>query len=235
MKFSIIIPTCNSEKKIVETLDAIYLQNDKDYEVIIQDACSTDETIFKIENHILYNSKIKIYIEKDTGIYDAMNRAVKKAKGDYCIFLGAGDRFFDENVLSQIADNIRDELDIIYGYDYELTNNQCKELKRKINLLYKIKFTPVCHQAVFAKTSLLFDEPFDIRYKVAADQCWMLKMIKLQKKIQYVDIPIAYYPRDGFSSNHNEQFEKEQKMIHSTYYPFWEYFRSVWKKIKSKK
>lgn len=235
MTFSIIIPTFNAGNRIKTTIDSIVKQSSRDYEIIIQDGKSTDNTQNIIENFMCQYPFIKYFSEKDKGVYDAMNKAVEKANGEFCIFLGSGDRLHDENVLDKLKQVMNNrKADIYYGYVIETVGEKTIPLIRKINWTYKMKLTPVCHQAVCAKTDLLKNNPFDIMYKIAADQDWLMKMVKRGKKFIYINIPIAFYPMDGLSSNNNDVFVQEQKLIHKTYYPFWQLVRQTWRKIVGK-
>lgn len=236
MIFAIIIPTYNAGERIKETLDSIINQNFQDYEIIIQDGKSSDNTEEIVQNYIKEHTFIKYFSEKDNGVYDAMNKAVSKAKGEFCIFLGAGDRLHDENVLSHLGQIIKnnDCADVYYGYVMATNDKEVMPLIRKIDWKYKVKLTPVCHQAVCAKRELLICDPFNIKYKIAADQDWLMKMQKKGKKFVYVDMPIAFYPLDGLSSTNNGMFEMEQKLIHRTYYPFWQLVRQTWRKLVGK-
>lgn len=236
MKFSIIIPTYNVGKKLIKTVDSIIAQNYKDYEIIVQDGCSTDNTQCIIQDYEIRFSFFRYYIEKDTGVYDAMNRATQKAKGLFCVYLGAGDCLHDEKVLEDLNKAIseQDKVDIFYGYVIETDKGKCSTLKRKINWKYKVRFAPVCHQAICAKRELLNEYPFDTQYKIAADQDWLLKMLKMNKTYLFINRAIAYYPLDGVSSNSNDLFIKEQKQIHKTYYPMWQFIRQTWRVIVGK-
>lgn len=235
MRFSIIIPTFNVREKLEITLNSIISQKNTDYEVIIQDGGSSDgikEVVNKFLNEM---PQLQFFEEEDCGVYDAMNKGVKSAIGEYCIFMGAGDSLFDENVLNDLSYELdHHEADIYYGYVMSIDGEKETPIIRKINMMYKVKFTPVCHQSVCAKRTLLLDYPFEIRYKIAADQDWLLKMLKYKKSFRFVNRAIANYPLDGLSSNNNELFEKEQREIHKRYYPFWQNVRHLWRVLTGK-
>lgn len=236
LKFSIIIPTYNSGDKLEYTLKSIINQTFSKYEIIIQDGLSLDITVNIAKKYQLLYSNISLFSEKDSGVYDAMNKAVNKSTGDFCIILGAGDELIDEKVLEDLARKIEKYAvqDIIYGYVLTVDNNEKKVLKRKINWIYKIKCSPVCHQSICANRKLLIAYPFDTKYMIAADQDWIMKLLKKGKKFKFIDRAIAYYPMDGMSSKNNERFVYEQKKIHKQYYPKWQFLRQTWRKITGK-
>lgn len=235
MKISIILPVFNPGNKIIETIESVLSQTYCDYELIIQDGSESHNVEKLIRNNYSEDNRIVLFHEPDKGVYDAMNKGIQHASGEYAYFIGAGDRLHDKNVLHDISKAIEENnYDIVYGYVIEIDNGQEKDLIRLLNWKYILKFTPVCHQAVFSRIELLRKYQFDIMYNIAADQDWLLKMKKLRKSILFVNRAIAYYPLDGISSNNEDIFVKEQKEIHGRYYPFWKSVRYTWRKIIGK-
>ena len=116
MLFSIITVCFNAGEKLKNTLENILAQTYGDFEIIVKDGGSTDKSLESIPE----DSRIKVFSEKDKGIYDAMNIAVSQASGDYVIFMNCGDSFYDENVLKNAAVNMSDKPDskIYYGDAY---------------------------------------------------------------------------------------------------------------------
>src|SRR5215216_6167566 len=113
---SIIIPTYNSEKTLSCCLQSVLNQTFKDFEILIIDGLSSDNTINVIKGY--NNSKIRVYSEKDKGIYDAMNKGIEKSAGEWLYFLGSDDQFFNEYVLEAIFQGNKDILkhsDYVYG------------------------------------------------------------------------------------------------------------------------
>ena len=99
--FSIIVVSLNTKKKFLKTIKSIKKQRFRNYEVMIVDGKSIDGTINEIKK--IKNKKIKYIIEKDKGIYDAMNKGVAKSLGDWIIFLNSGDIFYNCDVLKKIS------------------------------------------------------------------------------------------------------------------------------------
>ena len=114
MKFSILIPTFNSAKTIQDTIDSIRLQKFTSYEIIVIDNNSTDHTIQILKKNKLPN--IKFIIEKDEGIYDAINKGILNARGDIISLLHSDDIYYNSSAL-QIISEIFDQkkIDIVYG------------------------------------------------------------------------------------------------------------------------
>lgn len=222
MKISVITPTYNAEDRIEQTVKSVQEQDYSSIEHIIIDGLSTDRTEKKVLIAAEETNNIYFFSEKDQGLYDAMNKGVEKATGDWCVFLGAGDTLCSKNVLTRIAKEAKNSnASIIYGYVIAEKVGEIYSLIRKIDFQYTIRFLPVCHQAVFAKRELLMKEKFDLQYKIAADQDWLLRNRKKGIKTEFVDIAVANYSYDGVSSSEegNRRYSIEQDIIHRKYYP----------------
>lgn len=224
MKISIIVPTFNAEKYIKETLESVFKQSFREWECLIIDGLSQDKTEEVVDKY-KSDDRIKFFSEKDNGIYDAMNRGVLKATGDYCIFLGAGDIFYNNDVLTNVVSYLeKKKSDVCCGYVKTIKDGIEGEIRVKPNyIMYCVRFIPVCHQSVFAKTELLKKRPFDTTFKIGADQDWIMCMKKRGMRFSYIDLPIAYYSLEGISSSNsgNDIFKVERCTIHNKYYPLW--------------
>jgi glycosyltransferase involved in cell wall biosynthesis len=198
--FSIIIPTFNCEELIKNTLDSIIAQDNNLYECIIIDGLSKDKTVDIIEQYVKKNSNIRYISEKDSGIYDAMNKGICLARGKYLYFIGVGDRLC-RNALDNIYRQIDDE-DFVYGnvyFDYERIK-EGGELK-KIDLVYSC----LCHQAIFYKRDIFnLVGKYDFKYKIVADNMLNKKIFaddNISKK--YIDIDVAHFLGGGASQGFN--------------------------------
>ncbi len=100
--FSIIVVCRNAGKKLHDTIASIRSQTEKNYEIVVQDGLSTDGSV----EGLTAGTDLKVFRERDEGIYDAMNRAVSHTEGKYLFFLNCGDYFADENVLAQVKREI---------------------------------------------------------------------------------------------------------------------------------
>ena len=222
MHFSVITPTFNAGAEIEKTLESIFIQTDESFEYIIMDGGSRDDTKNVVEKASNNDKRIQFYSERDNGLYDAMNKGVQFAHGDYILFLGAGDTLCDENVLSDVW-NIAVEMsqpDIIYGYVNMINKGNIQKYSRKVGLEYTLRLRPICHQAVFGKKSIVAEYPFDTNYRIVADQDWIMHMYKLKKTFFYVDRAISNYPMTGLSSNDGASVSsREYRKLRKKYYP----------------
>jgi glycosyltransferase involved in cell wall biosynthesis len=196
--FSIIIPTYNCENVICSTLESIKRQKNNLYQLIIIDGCSEDNTIKIINNY--RNLVNKLIVEKDKGIYDAMNKGVKHATGKYVYFLGAGD-ILEDNILEKLSTDIPNEdINFLYGNVY-YGSNKNRIYDGKFNQ-YKLTKINICHQAIFYSREIFsMIGYYDLKYKIFADWAYNIKCFgdkRIHKK--YVNEIISTYQDDGISS-----------------------------------
>lgn len=208
---SVIIPTYNCAELLEKSMKSVFEQKNSSFECVIADGKSIDctlETAKKYQGK--YADQVTIISEKDQGIYDAMNKGVKAAKGRYVVFLGAGDTFCDAHIFEKIAGHRED---IVYGYVNAYDSENAYIFKRKMNFFTAFKYSPICHQAIFAKRELLERYPFELRYRYVADQAWILRMYSLHKKFKYIDLKIANYGLDGFSSTEEGRKQAVEEIL----------------------
>ncbi|MBX9782834.1 MAG: glycosyltransferase [Chitinophagaceae bacterium] len=219
VSFSIIIPTYNSAATIEACLESIVIQSCTDWEVLIMDAISTDETIHLSETIAKTDRRIRIFSEKDQGIYDAMNKGIAKAKGQWIYFMGSDDRLFDETVLKKIKNFAEQNstVSIFYGDVYSSRFNGRYAGSFTAEKLYEQN---ICHQAIFLKQDVFnIIGMFDLKFKSWADYehniRWFLNR-GLQKK--FIDIVVAEYADGGFSSGTPDVLLTEKKAELFLYY-----------------
>ena len=133
--FSIIIPSFNSEKTILACIQSILLQTFDSYEVLVMDNCSEDSTL-EILKLFLNDKRLKIYQEKDTGVYDAMNKGIDKANGEWLFFLGSDDEFFDAEVLKK-SYNLLSKTESEWAYGYVLLKQLRKKSGKEIKDIFE--------------------------------------------------------------------------------------------------
>jgi len=211
LKISIIIPTYNATKTLSVALESILEQTFTDYEILIVDGLSTDNTVEIAKSYL--DKRIKIISEKDSGIYDAMNKGIQLAKGEWLYFLGSDDRLFDIKVLENIQQSIlKCNCDVVYGdvFSTRFKGRYSGEFEFK-ELLTK----NICHQSIFFKKSV-FEKTglFDLKYKGHADWDhnfkWFFNPL-IQKK--YFDLVVAEYADGGFSSMNNDEMFEEDRVL----------------------
>jgi len=211
MLFSIITVCFNAGDKLKNTLENILTQTFTDYEIIVKDGGSSDGSLEGIPK----DERIKVFSEKDKGIYDAMNIAVSKASGDYVIFMNCGDSFYDENVLKNAAANMSDKGDskIYYGDAYFASAGEIISQPKEITESICYRHMPN-HQSCFFARSLWDDDALDIKYKIRADYDFFLRCY-FQKNIRpvYLGITVASYEGGGFSESDRKLDKAEHREI----------------------
>jgi len=210
MKISIITATFNSGKFIESCINSILKQNYKKFEIIIIDGLSTDSTIKKIKTLLDKNNNIKIFSEKDLGIYHALNKGIEKANGDIIGFVHSDDLLHNKNVLSNIIDVFKNSnTDGVYGdlqyVEKQNTNKVIRYWKSKDfkpNLINK-GWTPphptlYLRKKVYEKHGL-----FDLNYKISSDYDFMTKIF-MDNTFNFKYIPkVITKMRVGGISNKN--------------------------------
>lgn len=203
VKFSIITVTYNSEKVLEKTILSVINQSCKDYEYIIIDGNSTDNTVAIIRQ---YEKHLTSWLsETDNGIYDAMNKGIRLASGRWIIFMNSGDEFADSNVLQSVVDATLndDKSDILYG-DIGVRRGDELVLRTSIPPCNKQRMH-FCHQAAFTKTILMKEMLFDTRYKMSADLHFFKRCFHGGKCFRYLGAPIAVFDTNGVSNTNRLQ------------------------------
>ena len=196
MKLSIIIPTYNSANVLPHALDSIVRQTFTDWEVLIMDGVSTDDTIKVAQSY--NDSRIRIYSEPDRGIYDAMNKGIDLTKGDWIYFLGSDDWLIDTRTLGDVFSQSIDKYDVVYGnVESNLDSRHNGEWS-----LSNIEFNR-CHQAIFYKRCIFKKlGAYNLSYPVYSDYDLNLKWFFSNKiKKTYIPFCIAHYSENGVSSH----------------------------------
>ena len=231
MKISIITVCKNAENAIERTLLSVVSQNcfNENIEYIVIDGASTNKTIEIIKQ---YADKypIKWVSEHDSGIYNAMNKGIKMASGEIVYFLNAGDKLFDEKVISLVLKKF-DESDLDFLYTDILTcySDNLSETKiKRFNQIdkYFLFRDCICHQASFYKKSLTKKfAGFNENFKLAADYEMLLKiMADKSLKKEYLPITAAYYDIFGISSTATDLVNEERRTIQKHFYSSFETF-----------
>ena len=219
---SIITITYNAAQVISKTLESISVQTFQEFEYIIIDGNSKDDTLKVIAES---NVTVDILIsEPDQGIYDAMNKGLKQASGDYVWFMNAGDSFANPNILKLVSQEIYALApDIIYGdANFVDLNGHIRGLrteltphKLKANLSWKdIKYGMlVCHQALVVKRSITEEYILD---NLSADIDWEIMAFKKAKNSVFLNQPLCNYLEGGVSvQQHKRSLFDRYKVLQS--------------------
>ena len=211
MKFSIITVNYNHCDGLQKTIDSVISQTFKDFEWIVIDGGSTDGSKELIEQ---YAEHFSYWVsEPDKGVYNAMNKGVSAAQGDYLNFMNSGDAFADNNVLSNVFAEEHFE-DILYG-DWILQYAD-REIRvsdpNKLNLVNLFKEC-LCHQSMFIKKELLREKGYDETYGIMADWKRWLEAVISGKTGCYLPILICVFDCSGISFQFNEKYWREESRL----------------------
>lgn len=221
-KFSVITVTYNAEKVLEDTIQSVIAQTYHRIEYIIVDGASKDGTHSIIDK---YRQRIHTVVsEPDKGLYDAMNKGIALATGDYLCFLNAGDCFHADNTLFQMVHSIRgNELpDVLYGETALVNSKRHFVRMRRLSapeVLHWKSFKQgmlVCHQAFFAKHSLV--EPFNLKYRFSADFDWCIRIMKKAHTLHNTHLTIIDYLEEGMTTQNHKASLKERFRIMAKHY-----------------
>ena len=224
MKISIITVTYHAEATLERTLQSVAQQTYPDIEHLIIDGASTDRTL---EIARQYPHAI-VFSEPDKGLYDAMNKGLQRATGDYLCFLNAGDKLHSKETLAHIAASVYDDssIGVIYG-DTHIVDAQGQFLRNR-------RLTPpehltwqsfkdgmlVCHQAFYINRQIALS--YDTTYRFSADFDWCIRCMKEGEKrgMQnlYVHEPLADYLAEGMTTANHKASLKERFKIMAKHY-----------------
>lgn len=243
IKFSIITITYNAAPVFSRTADSVLHQHYRNVEHIIIDGASTDKTLALAKDYMERSyaasngHDIRIVSEPDNGIYDAMNKGVAQASGDYICFLNAGDSLPSADTLDKIvanADLSKTQAEgfplpaVLYG-DTHVVDGDGRFLHRR-------RLSPpehptwrsfrhgmlVCHQAFYVRTDIAREVPYDLQYKYSADVDWCIRIMRLAGErglqLKNVHAVLANYLQEGTTTRHHKESLKERFHIMCHYY-----------------
>lgn len=220
---SIIIPTYNSSGTLRRCLESLLKQTFTDFEVLVMDGCSKDDTVSIAEElSRQFDGRLSIVSEPDKGVYDAMNKGILRSKGEWLLFLGSDDRLYNETVLASIATLPRlAKYDLVYG---NAIFQHCQQIYDGQFSLAKIVYERnICHQAIFYKKSLFeIVGNYDLTYSIYADYDYNIKCFSQPGiRYRYVDLVISEYNEsDGLTGKNTpdmafhlkrEEYRKEHE------------------------
>ena len=225
-KFSIITVCYNAAANIEKTIASVVNQTYEDYEYIIIDGASTDTTLDIIKKYSENYPKIKYISEPDRGLYDAMNKGVGLAIGDYIQFLNAGDTLFDSDVLKHVQECITEDADILYG-NIMYVNPDGSENIRTYGAscrrpIYYATGDCINHQACFTKRTCFKGNDFDYKtYAICADRDYMMRLSKAHAKWVPTGLMMVRYllDEDSISIRDKNKLRTEERMCLKRHYP----------------
>lgn len=221
-KFSVITVCYNAEATLEDTIQSVISQTYHHVEYIIVDGASKDRTMDIVNR---YRERIAVVVsEPDKGLYDAMNKGIRLATGDYLCFLNAGDSFHEDDTLQQMVHSIHTlQLpDVLYGetelVDHEGHFLRMRRLQAPEHLTWKSfrQGMLVCHQAFFPRRDLVM--PYDLRYRFSADFDWCIKIMKKSKVLHNTHLTLIDYLAEGMTTRNHQASLKERFRIMARHY-----------------
>lgn len=202
-KLTIVTICYNSGNLIKPTIESVLSQSFKNFEYVIIDGASSDNTLEIVESFRLQfeslNIPLRVYSEKDTGIYNAMNKGIFSAVGEWINFMNAGDSFYAKDTLEKVF-AIQHDADVLSGSALRVFEGHTDIWNPKpIKNMWRRM--PFCHQSTFVKTSYHKQRLFDETFRVGADYDFFFDSYYYQnKKFLYLDIMVARYDMTGLST-----------------------------------
>jgi len=198
MIISVITVVYNAEKAIEKTILSVLKQKENGHvEYILVDGGSEDKTVDIIRQ---YEEGIDLWISKpDNGIYDAMNKGIDIATGEWILFLNAGDVFYGKTVLYEICKNADQETHVIYG-DTIVDYGSFMILRKAGDLRKMWKGLPYYHQSMLVRTNLMKENLFNTKYRIGADFDFVYKLLNAGYNFYNYTQPISIYDAFGISN-----------------------------------
>ena len=192
MRFSIITVVLNDIKNIEKTILSVKNQTYKNYEHIIIDGKSSDGTAELIKE---YSKTVKLFVKKDKSLYEAINRGIKKSKGEIIFLIHSGDIFGDKNILKKVNRIFKKKLDIVSGniQFYKEEEKIVRNWSIKLNKFNNTNFFKVPHTSLFIKKNLFNKiKNYSTNYKISSDLDFLIKLSKLKSNFYYFNQNIIY-------------------------------------------
>ena len=233
-KISVVTITYNAESVLQRTLDSVLSQSYPYVEHLIIDGASKDGTLALAEQYREESTEkaasheVVIQSEPDHGIYDAMNKGLQKATGDFVLFLNAGDTLPATDTLELVMDKAGDGVGVLYGHTDVVDGEG--------NFLYHRRLQPperlswrsfrqgmlVCHQAFYARTEIAREIPYDLQYRFSADVDWCIRVMKEaeRRRLQLVNLHtvVANYLEEGATTKNHKASLRERYLVMQRHY-----------------
>lgn len=242
--FTVITVTFNAEDTLERTLRSVAAQTYPHIEYLVIDGKSKDNTLKIAER---YNHCIsRIVSEPDKGLYDAMNKGIRLATGDYLCFLNAGDKLHSAETLQQVADSLKEgrRPDVIYGQTAIVDDDgnflRMRRLSAPEHLGWKSfrQGMLVCHQSFWPSKTLAQAMPYDMQYRFSADFDWCIRIMKKSALLHHTHLTLVDYLNEGMTTRNHKASLKERFRIMTLHYGWlstvlhhiWFVFRALLKK-----
>ncbi len=219
--FSIVTISLNGGNALLKTAESVLSQENASFEYIVKDGLSSDGSVKELQRRLDDEGRARLQSTPDTGIGDAMNQGLAQCRGEFVLFLHAGDRFLYPNVLQQVERQIRSypEQDI-HAYAIQFGRNLSNVRKpRGFTPWINLK-TTMLHQAAFCRRTLFERHGnFDTRFAIAMDYEWFLRVYRAGAKAITLPEVICFMDDNGVSSQRDPvslsaRFEEERRIHH---------------------
>lgn len=213
-KISVITVCYNAVSTLENTILSVLNQTYPNIEYIIIDGGSTDGSVDIIKK---YADRLAYWVsEPDNGVYDAMNKGVAVASGNWVNFMNAGDFFYcSETVSTLFVESVDERVACVFG------NTIFRYSEKEVLIEYKSSpihsVMPSCHQSIFCRRQVLLDMPFNLKYKIAADYDFFHRINKFGWQYKFVNCIVAVYDATGGISS--KSVLKTKKEIYKIKYP----------------
>jgi glycosyltransferase involved in cell wall biosynthesis len=215
-----VITVCyNSENKIKATIESVLQQHYDNLEYIVVDGGSTDNTIDIIKRYASkFNGDMRWISEPDEGVYDAMNKGIRKSKGDWIVFINAGDSFYSKDILNKIFINDNDIInnDVIYGKVNVKYSDQQEKIVSPEDLNEIWKGMVFCHQSSFIRSKVMKKYMYDLSYEISADFDFFYRLFNQNYSFNEVDYVISNYEFEGISNDRIKNFYEKKEIVLSS-------------------
>jgi glycosyltransferase involved in cell wall biosynthesis len=219
MKLSIITINRNNAAGLEKTIQSVVCQTYTDFEYIIIDGASGDgsvEVINKFSNNINYWIS-----EPDSGVYNAMNKGIRKAQGEYCLFLNSGDYLISSDTLHNVFNEINDMplADIFYS-DWPRSNGDIIHIPQPLTIKYLL-FSTISHQNSLIKRSLFLEHGlYNENFRIVSDaEFYILEFLKHKSIFSHIKTNISVYDINGISSQRSKEHHSEIVDMYQNIFP----------------
>ncbi len=217
---SIITITYNAAETIGVTMASVAEQNCGDYEHVVIDGASSDATLEIARGY----AGVRILSEPDHGLYDAMNKGLRMARGKYVLFLNSGDSFHSADTLEAYARRARLGDDIIYGdtvivdKERNITGPRHYSVPEKLTALSFSKGMLICHQAFMVRSKLAPE--YDLAYRFSSDYDWTIRCIRNadESKCTNLNMVTIDYLSDGLTDRNKFKSLRERYRVMASHY-----------------
>lgn len=229
IRISVVTITWNAARTLQRTLDSVRSQSYRYIEHLVVDGASTDETLViarQYQAQAGYDVVVKS--EPDGGLYDAMNKGLQQATGDYVVFLNAGDTLYAPDTLETVAKAAADRPAVVYG-DTAITDSEGRFLHlRRHRPPEKLSWRSfrhgmlVCHQAFYVRTDIARITPYDLRYRHSADVDWCIRVMKEADRrhlpLANTHAVLANFEDGGDTTQHHQASLRERFQVMASHY-----------------